>query len=48
MTYLEETKGIEVLPDVVDDLGPRDKDVPRRVVHDQIKISLPVPRLEVD
>ena len=43
--YLHETEVVEEFPDIVDDLGSSDKDIPSLVVHDQIQISLPVPSL---
>lgn len=46
--HLEEAKVVEELSDVVDDLGSGDEDVTGVRVHDQIQVSLPVSRLEVD
>ena len=43
LAHLHETEVVEEFPDIVDDLGSSDEDVPSLVVHDQIQISLPVP-----
>ena len=48
IAYLHEAEVVEELPNIVDDLGSSNKDIPGLVVHDQIQISLPVSSLEID
>jgi len=45
IAYLHEAEVVEELPDVVDDLGSSNENIPSLVIHDQIQISLPVPSL---
>lgn len=44
---LDKAVGIKVSANVGDDLGPREEDVARLVVHDQIQVTLAKPRLDV-
>jgi hypothetical protein len=42
VTHLEETETVQELPNIVDNPGPLDEDVPLLLVHDQIEVPLPV------
>jgi len=47
VAHLQEAQGIEILPDVINNFRPCDEDIPSGLIHDEVKIPLPIPRLLV-